>query len=151
MTTIVYDHKNKTVSYDSMVSEGTRILDLNYEKAIRKDEHIYICAGSTNQHDAFIECLISGDCPPVSFDCDILRININTHEVSYCFAEEGDSVIVGVEYNYAIGCGGQHALNALDFGKSSKEAVEYAITKDNCTGGVVRTYDLNLNMMLEEE
>ncbi len=37
----------------------------------------------------------------------------------------------------AIGSGWQFAIAAMDFGKSAKQAIEYAMTRDNGTGGGV--------------
>lgn len=37
----------------------------------------------------------------------------------------------------AIGSGWQFALAAMDFGKTAKQAIEYAATRDNGTGGGV--------------
>src|SRR5687767_2969429 len=40
----------------------------------------------------------------------------------------------------AMGSGEQFALAAMDFGKSAKEAVKYAATRDAGTGGKIKTY-----------
>ncbi|WP_210772140.1 hypothetical protein [Rhodanobacter lindaniclasticus] len=37
----------------------------------------------------------------------------------------------------AIGSGWQFAIAAMDFGKTAKQAIEYAMTRDNGTGGGV--------------
>lgn len=47
-----------------------------------------------------------------------------------------------MDHNQAVGSGGNWALSSLDHGKSAKEAVEYAITKDIYSGGKVHVYDI---------
>ena len=44
---------------------------------------------------------------------------------------------------WGVGSGGTFAYCALDFGKTAKEAVEYAATKDTNTGGKVRVFNLD--------
>ncbi len=45
-------------------------------------------------------------------------------------------------YNDADGSGYAFALAAMDFGKSAKDAVKYAATRDTYTGGRVRVFDV---------
>ena len=48
-----------------------------------------------------------------------------------------------VEHNRAIGSGNRFALAAMDFGKTAKEAVEYAACRDVYTGGKVESFRLD--------
>ena len=47
-----------------------------------------------------------------------------------------------IEYNDSAGSGGEFAIAALDMGKTAKEAVEYAMTRDFYSGGKVHVYDI---------
>jgi hypothetical protein len=47
-----------------------------------------------------------------------------------------------VDYNDAEGGGYAFAISAMDFGKSAKEAVEYAKTRNSSTGGEVKTVEV---------
>lgn len=51
---------------------------------------------------------------------------------------DGNFWKAAVEYNDSIGSGSDWALAAMDFGKSAKQAVKYAATRDSCTGGKIR-------------
>ena len=56
--------------------------------------------------------------------------------------------ICELKFNDYVGSGGYDALRALDFGKSAKEAIEYAATKDCNTGGKVRVFNLDQEEVL---
>jgi len=44
--------------------------------------------------------------------------------------------------NESLGSGGWFAMAAVDLGKTARESVEYAMTRDVYTGGKVHVYDI---------
>ena len=47
-----------------------------------------------------------------------------------------------LDFSLSIGSGEDYAISAIDLGKSAKKAVEYAMTRDSCSGGKVHVYDI---------
>jgi ATP-dependent protease HslVU (ClpYQ) peptidase subunit len=139
MTTIIYDHKNKQIACDSRLTGGTLIVSDTIEKFKSNDKGMWFFAGAKSDESQIME-LEHNDKPEVKPDCSALLVKdkkcyLVTFNGDYCSISEN-------EYNHSIGSGGEFALSALDFGDSSKEAVEYAITKDSASGGKVHVYDI---------
>ena len=83
----------------------------------------------------------------INLDCS--GIMLRDGKAYHVFEHEGvfneDELIC----NDAYGSGAQFALSALDFGKSAKEAVEYAATRDIYTGGKVHVFDIETMKFIE--
>lgn len=141
MTTIVYDHKNKQIAIDSRECAGDEI---KTDNAIKYKEHggiVYFLSGHTSDMQAFIGLdKKRGVNPDVEIKCSALFVR-DGKAFKASFAD-GEYWELELPYSDSIGSGGVYALCAIDFGKSAFEAVEYAKTRDSCSGGKVHVYDI---------
>ena len=55
-----------------------------------------------------------------------------------------------IENSDSLGSGGLFALASLDHGKTVRQAVEYACTRDIYSGGKIRVYDIATAKFIEE-
>ncbi len=139
MTTIVYDHKNKQVAVDSRSTANNLIVSDKTIKFKENEKGLWFFTGSRADEDD-LAGLEHNDKPEVKPDCSAFIVS---NGVCKLVTFNGDYVSVSNnEYNHAIGSGSDFALAALDFGKSAKEAIEYAKTRDSATGGKVHVYDI---------
>lgn len=141
MTTIVYDHKNKQVAVDSRCTNGHgEIISDSYSKVFKNDEGLWIFSGDIGEIEIFSK-LNHGDEIESKFHISAFLIK---DESCYMAAKSGRYMsIAKMLHNDALGSGCQFAIGALDHGKSAKQAVEYAITKDCHSGGKVNVYNLS--------
>jgi len=140
MTTIAYHHKDKQIAVDSrLVSHGLIRSDL-FDKTIRNEFGTWIFCGTASDIKDLCK-LKHNDNVSVIPNCSALLIadgkcyDVIVNNDGYCEHFE-------IEHNEAKGSGSELALAAMDFGKSAKEAVEYAITRDIYSGGKVRVFDV---------
>lgn len=139
MTTIVYDHKNKQIAYDSRLTSGDLIVTDESVKHKENEKGLWFFTGSKSDESQLME-LVHNDKPEVTPNCSALLVKdgvcyLVTFDGDYCSVSDND-------YNFSIGSGGDFALAALDLGRTAKEAVEYAITRDKNSGGKVHVYDI---------
>lgn len=141
MTTIVYCHKTKQIAVDSRVTAGMLIKSDSAAKFIKnKRGEIWFISGQRSEGENYSK-LKHGDV--VNDDFNIDAIVIKDGEVYSAIESNGVLSFCKVEWNEATGSGNEFALAALDFGKTAKEAVEYAATKDCYTGGKVHVFNLD--------
>jgi ATP-dependent protease HslVU (ClpYQ) peptidase subunit len=138
MTTIAY--KDGVIAYDSRITRGDTIMDDDAEKMVMRDGYTFFCTGPTPDIEKLIElyCMrhASGD------------ISANAFVVHDGFVwmagwNETDGLWrskIGADKVNAIGSGSDHALTAMDCGKSAYESVEMAKKRDTNTGGQVRIF-----------
>ena len=141
MTTVAFSYKNGELSYDSRQMKGDFILTDNAQKAKKVNGVWFITVGYTSDEDHLID-LYFGNKPnkKIKFLLESQLIAIEDGAVYNFFVRSnGERIKDKIESDCAWGSGSNFALAALDFGKTTKEAIEYASTRDNCTGGVVRT------------
>lgn len=147
MTTIVYDHKNKQIAFDSRITSGDVICSDNANKHIQNnDEHWFFC-GAISDFEYMIG-LEHNDKPNVVPEAEAIVVRKDNvwrvgFKGGYCFH-------VKLEHSRGIGSGGYFALASLDHGKSAKEAVEYAMTRDIYTGGKVHVYDIKSGTFVDD-
>lgn len=140
MTTMAYHHKDEQIAVDSQITAEGVVLDDNYNKIIINELGTWVLAGCTSEHELFTN-LKSGDNVGRGLEC--IGFLIRGGKVFLVLTEEdGRYSESPVTYNDAQGCGHTFAIAAMDHGKSAKEAVEYAITRDIYTGGKVQVIDV---------
>ena len=142
MTTIVYDHKNKQIACDSRMSKSSGVYSDCFVKMIKKGERLFVMTGSTCDMQYFIDNFGQYKKVGLNVDLDCNGIMIE-NGVAYSVFIHGD--VFNMDYlicNESEGSGGKFALSALDFGRTAREAIEYAITKDCYSGGEVHVYDI---------
>lgn len=137
MTTIVYDHKNKVIAWDSRRTAGNLIISDSVEKMREVGSLKFWLAGAPSDGDELVR-RYTGDskkdselnCGGFVFDGEFRSIGFSDGELWTCEVVSSEST----------GTGESFALAALDFGKTASEAVEYAKTRDIYTGGEVKTF-----------
>jgi ATP-dependent protease HslVU (ClpYQ) peptidase subunit len=140
MTTVTYHHKDKQVAIDSRYTRG-EIIDSDKGDKVRKDDRgTWLFAGSQADFEDLMT-LSKDQKVEVRPDCGAILISegraytVDTDNDGYC-------VIAELTGDFAMGSGANFALAALDFGKSAKDAVNYAKTRDIYTGGKVRVFNV---------
>lgn len=138
MTTIVYDHKAKQIAVDGR-STGDEIIQTDeYVKYLFTCDQAWFFCGVNSDHHK----LLDGFNGKPSGDCQVNAILIIDKQVYKCGSDKDGFWKEKVNHNCSIGSGYRFALAALDHGKSAKEAVEYAATRDIYTGGKITVYDI---------
>ena len=141
MTTIVYDHKNRQIACDGRETAGNEIKSESEQKWFYQGANLYFYCGSIADIEAFLNAeKVRGEKiePPVESAGFVVRDGF-VYKFNYC--DEHGYWEQKLKHEDTMGSGGVYALCALDFGKSAKEAVEYAMTRDSGTGGKVSVFD----------
>lgn len=141
MTTIVYDHNARQIACDSLTTADDIIMSSSFKKyRIRPDGSIWFFCGSVADVDAFIKCIESNEKTDMNLQCNAFIVRGG--DVLLSGIDGGEPWTQKIDLNRAIGTGHHFALASLDFGKSAKDAVKYAATRDVYTGGIIRVYDI---------
>lgn len=138
MTTIAYHHKSKTIAVESRMTAGSIIVSDNCNKTIKNEAGLWVFCGSAE--DIILLCeLKHGEKTDNIPDCAaFLLSNGKCYEVHV--SENGKCKHMEITFNDGKGSGYEFAIAAMDHGKSAKEAVKYAITRDIYSGGRVREF-----------
>lgn len=75
------------------------------------------------------------------YECQLVLAAIPPVEIYVNEAGYVEAVPI-IEEFYTLGSGGDHALTAMDLGKTPKQAVQHAMTRDLFSGGKIVQYDL---------
>ena len=138
MTTIVYNFKEKVICCDSRATKGHLIADDNYKKVVKNSMGLTcVVAGLVADVEALVETFPSGY--EGMSELEAQAFIIYEGDVYECAITEGKYIATPIDCNAVLGSGGSFALAAMDFGRSAKEAVKYAMTRDAATGGKIRT------------
>lgn len=147
MTTIVYDHNKKQIACDSRESANGFLHKDTADKFYHRGEVIWFMSGSKGDIEFFID------------DFEHNKKAINNLECSGIFVDDKLTYVATVEnghyksslmdYTDGFGSGGWMALSAVDLGLSARAAVEYAMTRDLCSGGKVWVFDIESNKFLD--
>jgi len=143
MTTIIYNHEKKQIACDSRMSKSSGAYNDCYTKMVWHKSILFILTGSTCDMEYFrenYEKYKKIDLVDMELDCSGFIVRDG---VVYSVFVHGGIFNEDICFcNEFAGSGGQYAISALDHGKTVKEAVEYAATKDCFTGGKVHVYDI---------
>lgn len=140
MTTIVYDHKNKQIAVDSRITSHGLMKCDTYNKTLKNDIGLWFVCGTAADIPYLCKLKHNDLVDPIP-DCSAFLIkdgkcyDVYVNKDGYCEYFE-------MTFSDSKGSGGELALAAMDFGKSAKESVEYAITRDVYSGGDVQVYDI---------
>lgn len=135
MTTIAYHHERKEIAYDGRTTRGDTIMSDASEKMEERNGVKFFLTGSTCDYDLLIS-MYFGEKSELVPEANALVIDGGVVYLIGCQSDGGFWKCKSY-CNDAIGSGWQFALSAMDFGRSAKEAVEYAATRDCCTGGTI--------------
>ena len=139
MTTIAY--KDGLIAYDSRITQGDTIIDDNHDKSECYNKVRFFLAGPSCTMDDIISMYFGGKFKEITSNA--LAYDYNIHKLflvgvgSYFWKDE-----IKKDRIAAIGSGTDHALTAMDMGATAEEAVEMAMKRDICTGGVIRIYNI---------
>ena len=140
MTTIAYNHESKTIAYDSRSTRDMVIISDSVNKRVDKDGVSFFLCGCVADYDLLINIYFGGKDELVP-ECNAYVVSDNG-AFRIGVSESGEFWQQKLEHNEALGSGWQWAISAMDMGKSAKDAVEYAKTRDSATGGNVNTFDI---------
>lgn len=138
MTTVVYNHKEKEIGIDSRTTMGLLIESDNTIKMREKDGVKFFLCGEVADIEMIIDCYPND----TTNECDSHGFIIIDKEVKYIYCDGLKIKKTRQENSFAVGSGGVFATAALDFGKTTREAIKYATTKDAGTGGKIRVYKI---------
>ena len=140
MTTILYDHKNKQIACDSRATAMGMIKTDSFTKFLNKDGVMWFFVGNSGEADMLASTFKELTAAPENLDVSAFFVDNGC--VYSASIDNGIYRSSLIEYSDAGGSGNEFAIAALDAGKTAKEAVEYAITKDYFSGGKVHVYDI---------
>jgi len=148
MTTIVVD-KNKIAHDARATTGGGRIATDEFGKSIGFNGDVYIGVGSSSGFFCLMYLLIHGKPHPRWTDTEKGVAIVSRHdgaaEVVYVDKDAKGKAKLCCSpitvHPTAFGSGGDWALAALDMGRDTVEAVEYAMERDSCSGGEVTVLD----------
>lgn len=146
MTTIAYSCEENKIAFDGRATCGNVIVTDTFKKYVVHDDFILFFAGVTSDVDrmaAIVESHSNGDIVDLESAVDIEVLFVKDG-VAYAgsVTPENEYYYNEITYNYAFGSGGHFALAAMDLGKSVKESVKYASTRDSGTGGKISVCDV---------
>lgn len=140
MTTIVFCKKTMQIACDSRTTNGWMIINDNAIKYKNTNGLMWFLSGRAGEDKTFIKNF--KELEPAQKGLDSVGFFIENKVVYLATISDGVFRSCDMSCNSGAGSGSDWALAALDFGKTAKEAVEYAITKDFCSGGKVHVYDI---------
>lgn len=142
MTTLVYDHYQKVVAYDSRhIKDECIIISDELDKLRVINDHKFLGCGKTGDINLLIKAYLNQAIPETdTLKAVIWSIEKNlVRRIGFC---DGSLWVNTLEYSATDGSGSDFALSALDHGCTAEQAVEYAIKRDPFSGGKVRTIAL---------
>jgi ATP-dependent protease HslVU (ClpYQ) peptidase subunit len=141
MTTIIYDHKTLQIAVDGRSVDGSVILTDHRKKWRKIGESYYFFAGLVCDVEHFLELHQVKGKPKHTNDVSCFKV---TDSKAYlCGIDDYDGYWEELmKCNNGTGSGRFFALSALDFGRTAKEAVQYAATRDVYTGGKIEAFDI---------
>lgn len=146
MTTVIYDHTNKQIACDSREVANGIVHNDSSIKYHNNDLGLWFMTGDSADINEFISNFEHNKKMNQNLECS--GVLVSGGVVSYIASNDGVYRQYLSEANEGYGSGGRFALSALDFGKTAKEAVEYAMTRDIYSGGKVHVYDIEKGVFL---
>lgn len=141
MTTIAY--KDGVIAYDSRSCSGTTIIDDDFDKRIEQDGVSFFITGAVCDAPKLMAAYF-GQKQESQVECSALVV------------DDGKLKLVGVDNDsglweevlppnkpYSIGSGSSHAWTAMDMGATAYQAIGLAMKRDSCTGGNIRTFQID--------
>lgn len=138
MTTVVFD--GTSVAWDSRVTAGTDIITDNAQKRYKVDGRTFWFCGTVGDFQEFAESYARRE---TSRDLNVSALVLDRDGL-FTTSQDSDGRIFRnpVIAAVALGSGGDYALGAISCGKSARDAVKIASTRDACTGGRIRVQKL---------
>lgn len=137
MTTIAYHHASKTIAVDSFQTMGGVAISLNANKVVTENGVSFATQGKSCDEGLFVDYYFNRQSSQLLPECSAIVAD-NGKAYSVTINEDGNVDRFELKADFAMGSGGDFALASMDHGKSAKDAVKYAITRDIYSGGRVR-------------
>lgn len=138
MTTVVFD--GSTVAWDSRITAGTEIITDNAQKRYKYAGRTFWFCGTVGDMQEFCESYASRE---TRRDLNVSALVLDLDGLFTTGADSDGRIFRNpVMSAVALGSGGDYALGAISCGKTAKEAVKIASTRDACTGGKIRVQKL---------
>ena len=134
MTTIAYNHNDREIAVDGRISSDGIIDTDAYIKKIEKNGVAFYLCGCLCDYERLVDAYFSDS---AGSDIDASALVVDNGSV-YDIRVSGEQCLkTPIKFNTALGSGAYFAMAAMDHGKSAKEAIEYAATRDTSTGGKI--------------
>ena len=141
MTT--YAYKDGVIAYDGRCTSGDFIIEDDIDKKCERNGVVFFITGAVSDDENFLDVYFNM-AQPTKFNTNSAIVwDGETLWLASIDKEEGFwKRKLHLDRAYATGSGSNFAIAAMDLGKSAREAVEYAITRDCKSGGLVREFIL---------
>ena len=140
MTTLAYDHNRQQIACDSRATAMGMIKNNNTVKYLQKDNITWFFCGNSGETNLLVNTFKELTEAPANID--VSAYFVDKGSVYSACVDDGVYRSSLIEFNDSAGSGCEFAIAALDMGKTAKEAVEYAMTRDFYSGGKVHVYDI---------
>ena len=133
MTTIAYDGQH--MAADSLITQDSYVVG-DFMKIVAVPSGFIGLAGDVEDIILVIEWFNDGMDKDKKPEIESVNIIYVTNDgMVYCMSER--LIPIPIDPPFAIGSGQDFALSAMLLGKSAKDAVEFAMTRDTSTGGAI--------------
>jgi len=136
---MAYHHTDKQIAVDGQSTSNGVIVNHRSDKTINNDIGLWVLAGCPSDYEALVKLKHNDKC---EIEPDCVALLIKEGKVFGVGVSDGLCSHTEYKYNYTLGSGCDFATAAMDFGKSAKQAVEYAMTRDIYTGGKIQVIDV---------
>lgn len=143
MTTVVITPTE--IAHDARGTSSGMIMSDSFGKSMAFNGDVYVGIGSSTAFVYLMHLLIKGKphprwTPKTGGFVVVSRHSGELEALSLILNEKNQySIDVSplLVVPFAFGSGGNWAISALDSGKNAREAIEYAMERDNCSGGEI--------------
>jgi len=149
MTTIAFNNKSNQIACESQSTANGIIATNSAIKYREVDGEYWFFAGTVSDYDDMLGLKHNDLIKPIP-DCSAYQVTdgkvwlVVVNNDGYC-----EKTLL--DHDDANGSGQSFALAAMDHGRTAKQAVEYACTRDIYSGGKVWVFDIASNKFIEED
>lgn len=138
MTTIVFD--GSTVAWDSRITAGSDIITDSAQKRYKVGGRTFWFCGTVGDMQEFADSYASRE---TSRELNVGALVLDRDGLFTAGSDSDGRIFRNpVTSPVAMGSGGDYALGAISCGKTAREAVKIATTRDSCSGGRIRVQKL---------
>lgn len=143
MTTIAYKHPY--IAYDGLSTAGSLIISEIENKKYSGSGCEHFISGAVCDAQDFADNVANKKVEDMLYECYSISADESGNVFKITQNEDGffNKYPIQRETVLAIGSGADFAIAAMDLGKSAKEAVEYAATRDIYTGGTIKVFNVD--------
>lgn len=139
MTTIFYDAKEGKIAIDSRLTSNNIIETDSAKKYFCFGNEFVFWSGDINAAHSAVNCEIGH---AYDLSLEFAFIIVRDSVVYSRYVCKGVMMEFPVDWSFGEGSGACFAMAAHDLGKSARESIEYAATRDVNTGGEIRVFNV---------